>query len=257
MTSASQLTRQSRRQRKRRMPCQSAGFGKERFDPDFSRVQGFLVGQGLLVAPHPFEIAGMEGPMHLPTLITGGTLRFEWTRITSGGIGAVLCLLRFILHPREVQGLALGADREIVRGVISELGGSIIGPLVLPVRQGNIGADVLVLNGLDVLNGSIFGVASHLTGVQFPAEAHTPEQIEHRLVVHDLGRSDQCRQDDATLASIHDLRCMVAQVKAAVLEAHRGGIGIGRTDLKVGSTLVEAMDFSLLSAFFDDPVMSR
>src|SRR5260370_9255959 len=118
MTSASQLTRQSRRERKRRMPCQSASFGKERFDPNFSLVQGLLVGQGPLVAPHPFEIAGMEGPMHLPPLITRGTLRFDRTRIPSVAIGAVLCHLRCILQPREWQRVAIGGSIEIVRCVL-------------------------------------------------------------------------------------------------------------------------------------------
>src|SRR6266487_4377284 len=141
-------------------------FGKERFDPDFSLVQGFLVGQGLLVAPHPFEIVCVEGSVHLPTLITGGTLRFEWTRITGGCVCSVFRLFYLVLHPPEMQRLTVGADVAIVRGVIRELGGSIISRHMLPIRERDVGANALIFQGLDVLDGSVFGVACCLSWSQ-------------------------------------------------------------------------------------------
>src|SRR2546425_7030408 len=121
----------------------------------------------------------MKRAMDLSAIRTWGYIRFQRTGVASCGICLVLRLLCFVLHPREMQWLISGADVEIMCSVVGELGGSIVGPLMLPVRQGNISADALVLGGLDVLDGSIFGVASHLMRVQFPAEAHAPEQIEH------------------------------------------------------------------------------
>jgi hypothetical protein len=64
-----------------------------------------------------------------------------WTRITRGRVGTVFCLLPCILHAREVQPLAVWAEIAVMLGIIAKLSGSEIGPLVFPVRQGNIGAD--------------------------------------------------------------------------------------------------------------------
>ena len=146
----------------------------------------------------------MERPMYLTTLITRGTLRFEWTRITSSSVGTVLCFLPGIRHASKVQQLAVWAEIVVMLGIIGKLSGSEIGPLVFPVRQGNIGADALVLNGFDVLDGAIFRVASHLARMQLPPEAHAPQQIQHRLVVHHLRGRHQHLEDDARFASIDD-----------------------------------------------------
>ncbi len=83
----------------------------------------------------------MKRPMHLTTLITRGTLRFEWTRITPGSLGAVLCLLPGILHPGKVQQLAVWTEIAVMLGVIAKLRGSEIGPLVFPIGQGHVSTD--------------------------------------------------------------------------------------------------------------------
>jgi len=93
-------------------------FCKQRLHPHFPFPHGLLIGFRVVIAPHPFEVAGMERPMHLTTLITGGTLRFERTRITRGSVGAVLCLLPGILHPRKVQQLAVWAAIAVMLGEI-------------------------------------------------------------------------------------------------------------------------------------------
>src|SRR6266566_995437 len=44
-------------------------FRKERFDPDFALVHGFLVGQGLMVPLHALQIGRKKGPMQVPTAL--------------------------------------------------------------------------------------------------------------------------------------------------------------------------------------------
>src|SRR6266516_2449707 len=165
-------------------------FGKERLDPDFALVQSFLIGQGLLVVSHPFEIARIEGSMDLPTLITGGTLRFEWTGITGSCICSIFDFLCGILSTKWQERLSLRTQIAIVLGIIAELGRPVEGRHMLPVWSGNVGMDMGILNGFDVLHRSILGVASHLVGVKVPAEDAVPQQIEHRLVVHHFGGGD-------------------------------------------------------------------
>ena len=74
---------------------------------------------------------------------------------------------------------------------------------------------------------------------QFPAKARTPEQVEHRLIIHDFLRRDQCHQDDASFASIHHIVGMVAQVYSA-FAAHDGGIRVGGAHLIIGDPLIIA-----------------
>jgi hypothetical protein len=47
----------------------------------------------------------MEGAVQLPTVVTWGTLRFEWTGIIGGRIRTVLCLLSLVLGPKRTQRL--------------------------------------------------------------------------------------------------------------------------------------------------------
>src|SRR5260370_26228544 len=159
------------------------GLCKQRLHPHFPFPHGLLIGFRVVIAPYPFEVAGMERPMHLTTLITRGTLCFEWTRITRGRVGPALCLLPCILHAREAQQLAVWAEITVMLGIIGKLSGSEIGPLVFPVRQGNIGADASIFDGFDILDSAIFRVSSHLARMQLPTEAHAPEQVKHGLVI--------------------------------------------------------------------------
>src|SRR5260221_10134954 len=150
------------------------GLCKQRLHPHFPFPPGLLIGFRLVIAPHPFEVAGMERPMHLTTLITRGTLCFEWTRITRGRVGPALCLLPCILHPREVQQLPVWAAITVMLGIIGKLSRTEIGSLVFPLRQGNICPDTLVINCFDVLDGAIFRFAPHLARMHFTTEPHSP-----------------------------------------------------------------------------------
>ena len=55
---------------------------------------------------------------------------------------------------------------------------------VIHIRNGNVGTNALVFDGNKVLFGAVLLVTRHLPRPQFPAEAGTPEQVKHRLVIH-------------------------------------------------------------------------
>jgi hypothetical protein len=57
-----------------------------------------------------------------------------------------------------------------------------------------------IFNGFEVLDRSIFGVTSYLAGMKVPTKDSVPEQIEHRLIVHDFSRGDQGGQNDTLFA---------------------------------------------------------
>src|SRR5205823_6376573 len=97
-----------------------------------------------------------------------------------------------------------------------------------------------------------------LSRLQFPTEAHAPEQIKHRLVVHDLRGGHQYRQDDAAFASIDHRMHMIAQVNDPAFQTHRRSIWIGRTDTEISPTLVIMVQTANLSLRFPgsgDPVV--
>jgi hypothetical protein len=98
---------------------------KEWFHPHFPFPYGLLIGFCLVIAPHSFEVAGMERPMHLTTLITGGSLRFEWTRITRGSLGFVLCLLPGIFPQKKHDQLQFEEHDGVNRGATT----TCIGPV--------------------------------------------------------------------------------------------------------------------------------
>ena len=81
---------------------------------------------------------------------------------------------------------------------------------------------MFVLDGDDVLDGAVLGVAGHLPRAQLPAEARPPQQVEGRLVLLHLGRGDQGGQDDPGPAAIDDVVVVIAQVRATV----PSGIGV-------------------------------
>jgi len=57
--------------------------------------------------------------------------------------------------------------------IVDELSGFIKGRYVFPIRLGDRGPNVCVLDPFDVLDGSIGGIASDLPGTHPPAKIHT------------------------------------------------------------------------------------
>ena len=85
---------------------------------------------------------------------------------------------------------------------------------VLEVGQRDVGADAGVLDGDDVLDGAVLGIPRDLVGPDLPAEADPPQQIAHRLALHDVGRRHQGGEDDPALAAIDDVVVVVAEADA-------------------------------------------
>src|SRR6266700_2497337 len=232
-------------------------FREQRFHPDLALVHGFLVSKGLLVALDPFHIVGKKGPVDVPTPGAIGTLRFYRTDIADRRISSVLYLLCPFHAVRWTQHLALGTAILILASIIGELCQSIIAHVVLAsLGDGNVGPDVCLFDGFEVLSRSIQAIGRDLLGPQVPTKAGVPEQIQHGMIIHHLPRGNQDRQNDATFAPIDHIVGMIAQMRSSPFEAHWCGIRISGADAKICRALIGATDLSLLSTFLRDPVMA-
>jgi hypothetical protein len=131
---------------------------------------------------------------------------------------------------------------------VGEFGGPIQRRHVLPIRHGNIGPDVGVFHGFDVLDGAILRVARHVARLEFPAKAGAKDEVAHGLVIRYFRRSHKHLENDPGFASIDDIVHMIAQVRAATLQAHRRRIRISRADPQVGRALIVAMHCSTIAS---------
>ena len=77
-------------------------------------------------------------------------------------------------------------------------------------------------------------------GRSFQRKQHPPQQVQHRQVLHHLGRRDERGEDDPRLATVNDVMVVVPQIQAATAVAHEGGIGIGDAGPEVGHPPVAA-----------------
>jgi len=232
-------------------------FPEQRFDPDLTLAHGFLVGEGLLIAFDAFHRVGKKGAMDMPTTRAFGTLGFHWTDIADGRICAVLGLLGSFHSVRWTQDLALGTAILILVGLIDELRESVIAHVVL-ASAGNrdVGPDVCLFDGLEVLPRSIQAISRDVFGLQVPTKTGVPEQVQHRMIVHYLSGSHQDGENDTTFASIDDIMGMIAQVSSSCLEAHRRCIRISGADPNVRRPLIGTTYLALLPPFLGDPVVS-
>ncbi len=81
-----------------------------------------------------------------------------------------------------------------------------------------VGADARPFDGRYVLLGAVGGVARDPARSRPPAEERPPQQqVEHRLVLHDICRGDQGREDYSRLTSVHDVVGVVANREAPLL----------------------------------------
>ena len=81
--------------------------------------------------------------------------------------------------------------------------------------------------------------------MELPTEAGPPQEIEHRLVLHHIGRSDEHAHNDARLAAIDDIMIVIAQPGAPTLQAHWRGIRIRRARHQCGGALIPLMRWPL------------
>ena len=76
-----------------------------------------------------------------------------------------------------VEFFASRTDVDIPLGMVLELLRAKERGAVVVVGRGNIGMEMLALDGNQVLLGAVLAVAGGLPGPQFPAEARSPEQV--------------------------------------------------------------------------------
>ena len=154
--------------------------------------------------------------------------------------------------------LDLAFVRDLVRGAYADIGRPSIDPVRCSASDtGKVGVDPLVLDGYDVLDRAVLGVARHLLRAQLPAEAFSPQEIEGWLVLHDLRRRHQGREDNPRPAPVDDVVVVVAQAGAAVGESHRRGVGIGRADAEVGRAPIRAALLrAVRAAGLTDPIVT-
>ncbi len=115
----------------------------------------------------------MKGTMHLSTIRTGRTLRFQGASIAGSSIGSEFRLLSLIFSAKQGEWLTSRTDVGIVNGVIRELGRALLPPmLVLPVEEGNRGAYASVFNRFAICERAILRVAGDVSGSHTPAKAN-------------------------------------------------------------------------------------
>src|SRR5688572_3022491 len=100
------------------------GFAEERFDPDLAFAHGFCVGGGGVIAPHPLQILGVEGAVHLTPLIAAGAGSFDRAAIAGRGSRAVDDDLFLVLRGSSPEWVALRALVLIPFRVVGEERGS-------------------------------------------------------------------------------------------------------------------------------------
>ena len=128
---------------------------------------------------------------------------------------------------------------------------------MVEVGQGNVGADASIFDGDDVLGRAVGGVAGHLPRPQLPAEADPPQQIQHGLVLHHLGRRDERGEDDPGLPAVDDVMVVVAQIQPATAVAHERGVRIGDAGAEVGHAPVVSPHYgSIGPTGLADPVVA-
>ena len=111
---------------------------------------------------------------------------------------------------REVQFFACLTEIDIAICDIAEAIRAKEWSTVIGERSRQICAYVLAFQSDDVLFGAIFPITGHLPRPQLPAKTGAEDQVEHRLVLHDLGRCDECGQDNSCFAAINDIVGLIA-----------------------------------------------
>ena len=103
---------------------------------------------------------------------------------------------------------------------------------MLEIGQRHMGQNPGIVDGDDVLGGPVLGVAGHLVRPDLPPKADAPEEIAHRLALHDVGRGDEGGEADAALPAADDVVVVVAEPDGAPIP-HGRSVRIGRADADV------------------------
>jgi hypothetical protein len=161
---------------------------------------------------------------------------FQRAGIADGGVGATDHDAFGVLGFPSPKHLALGAAVLVALRIVGEAGRSVERCPLVEVWQRDVGVDVLVLNGDDVLDGPVRRVAGHLVGSELPAEADAPKHAQEGQVLHHVGRRRQDLKDDAGLPAVHGVVVVIAEVETALLVRHQCRFGVRRAGLEIGAT---------------------
>jgi hypothetical protein len=121
-----------------------------------------------VIGVDPLQILGVERAVNRPTTVTGGTRGLDWAGIAGGGVGPIDDQRFGVLGRPAWEPVPFGALVLVPLAIIGELRRAIEGCAV-PVGQRDVSPDARVLDGLDVLDGAVRGVADRPFGVEVPA----------------------------------------------------------------------------------------
>src|SRR3972149_1998686 len=125
----------------------------------------------LSITFHRLEVRLEEGSKDLPAVRTGGALELDGARVAYGRPRLVDEDAVGRATDAQTQLLALRTTIPIIGGVVRErFGGEVVRALT-EVWQGHEGADAVVFQALDVLDGAVGRVAGGLFRSELPAEA--------------------------------------------------------------------------------------
>src|SRR4028119_1639121 len=134
---------------------------------------------------------------HRAAFVTLGTLRFEWAGITDPRIGSVECSLRLGADSPSCKDRSIGAPVLVRVRFVREAVLAIERRPLSEIWQGHVRTDIGVFQSDNIVDGAVGRITTGKRGLEMPAEARMPEQILHRLVIHDFRWGDQHVQDDA------------------------------------------------------------
>ncbi len=187
-------------------------FAKQWLDPDSPLAHRLLVRLGCVVAPDALEIGFIEAPPDHPSPVTLGALGLERAAVTGGCICSVDDYPLRIFCVLPAQGGSIRTAIVVLRFIIDEgVFAKERRPFVI-VGQRQVGTYPCVLYRYNVLGGAIGGVTRDLPQGQLPPKATVPEQIQHRLVIHDFRGCYQGREDDSCFPAVHGIVRVVTHI---------------------------------------------
>src|SRR6266436_5675556 len=105
----------------------------------------------------------------------------------------------------EVECFACRTDVDIALCLIAEAIYAKELATVLVIGERNVGTDVLTFDDHKVLFGAVFAVSGGLSRPQFPAEARSPEQVQHGLVFGNFRGSHLHAKNDPGFAATDNI----------------------------------------------------
>src|SRR5258708_7380599 len=208
-------------------------LSKQGFDPHAALAHGFLIRLGRMIGTDLFEVLLIKAAFEHTPLITGGALSLEGTRVTGRRVGLVAFLPLIVGMGVQRQDGIVGTHVDISLWIVAKRLLAIDGGPLVEIGQRNIGSYVLVLHRHNIVDGAVRGITRDLARPEFPAEAHTEGEVEHRLVFHHFRWGDQRGPDYARLAPINHVVRVEAEMASRLFGGHERRIRIGRADNKV------------------------